>query len=225
MALDLTQDSVEDLTTPVGTQQTAEDGDPPFTQTQTSLDEEDDDPLTQTQRSLDDGPSQGGAGEATARKGRVSPAQKETILMIPEKLSKTKVLVQFDEASDAKLDLSGDIGAVGRFLVIGKAAACGVKGEKGEKGANGAELTTDQVHLRMDLKGQMYNCRVLPTCTTMVMSLKDDEAKVESIATDLMRLDHDAHAQEGQHIHTSNTGATAGAGQKNSKTGAKKLKV
>ena len=211
MALDLTQDSVEDLTTPVGTQQTAEDGDPPFTQTQTSLDEEEDDPLTQTQRSLDEGPSQGGAGEATARKvvkgdARVSPAQKETILMISEKLSKTKVLVQFDEDSDAKLDLSGDIGAVGRFLVIGKA-------EGGANGGNGAELTTDQVHLRMDLKGQMYNCRVLPTCTTMVMSLKDDEAKVESIATDLMRLEHDAHAQEGQHIDTSK------------KTGAKKLKV
>ena len=81
----------------------------------------------------------------------------------------------------------------------------------------------------MDLKGQLYNCRIMPTCTTMVISMQGTEAnrdvhyKVESLASDVMKLEHDAFTQQGQHLDSSALLAAATSGEKPSAN--KKLKT
>jgi hypothetical protein len=184
-----------DLTTPTGTQQTAEDDDElgtqPLTQQtqETTMMEEEEEPLTQqTQQTADT------SGKAATTSSGKQGAAKEMALMVPEKVLTTKVLVQFDKNAGA-LDLSGDVGAVGRFLVNQKPKP---------KDKPKDEITIeDQVELRMDLKGQLYNCRLMPTCTTMVIRMEKTEAKVESIAADVLKLEHDAHTQQGRHLDSS----------------------
>jgi len=182
------------------------------TATQQSCEEE---PLTQTQQTVDEtvntcdtgGASKGGGG------GGVNS---EYVVTIPEKgVSRTRVLVQFDKNSQSKLDLSGDVGAVGRFLVTkgGKRLDFGV-GKAYDAAKHGKQsLLEDNIEIRMDLKGQMYNCTVVPTCTTMILKVdKGKDAKVESMATDVLRLDQDVYTQEGRH-HDSSAGAVAAKGK------------
>ena len=165
-----------DLITPTGTQQTAntqddEDDDDllamPLTQ-QTEEEEgedEDEEPLTQPTQL-----TQESAGKATAsikvgskQGGAGGGAAKDVVLMVPEKVLTTKVLLQFDKNSEG-LDLSGDVGAVGRFLVNQKQQQQQqqpkLKSEEASHQSPTEQPTLeDQVEIRMDLKGQIYSCR------------------------------------------------------------------
>ena len=40
----------------------------------------------------------------------------------------------------------------------------------------------------------------MPTCTTMVIRMEKTEAKVESIAADVLKLEHDTYTQQGRHL-------------------------
>mmetsp|Transcript_14959 Transcript_14959/g.37930 ORF Transcript_14959/g.37930 Transcript_14959/m.37930 type:complete len:294 (-) Transcript_14959:754-1635(-) len=181
-----------------------DDGDLVFTQTTQE------EPLTQTTQ---EDPSQsqsqsqrGGSdrkqgGSLASGSGRKS---QDLVIMVPDKLLKTKVLVQFDKRNAKEsLDLSGDVGAVGRFIV--NVAGSNNEGAHERKGialgqpkearvsANGDHGAQDLLpQVAMDLKGQIYEVKVVPTVTTMVISTQGNtgEAKVESIASDVMRLEH-----------------------------------
>ena len=86
--------------------------------------------------------------------GKQAAQPNDLVLMVPEKFLKTKVLVQFEKDSES-LDLSGDFGAVGRFLVSKHEA----EDNAAAKTATEDRTVDDQVEIRMDLKGQLYNCR------------------------------------------------------------------
>ena len=45
-----------------------------------------------------------------------------------------------------------------------------------------------------------HHSRLMPTCTTMVIRMEKTEAKVESIAADVMQLEHDTFTQQGRHL-------------------------
>jgi hypothetical protein len=74
------------------------------------------------------------------------------------------VLVECEGEGENALDLSGDVGAVGRFSVLKK------PGGEGE-------------NMFLDLKGVMYHATIVPSTTFMVVNLGPTEAKV---GTDLL---------------------------------------
>ena len=176
------------------------------TPTQQTLDED----LVLTQQTQQTDATEGTQDYEKPASSQPGGRSSEFVVVLPEKgVSRTKVLVQFDKNSSSKLDLSGDVGAVGRFLVTKKGRRIEWKGGKPyERGKDGDQsMLEGGVELRVDLKGQLYNCSVVPTCTTMVLKVdkaKDArEATVESIATDVLRLDQDVYTHEGRHHDSS----------------------
>jgi len=176
------------------------------TPTQQTLDED----LVLTQQTQQTDKTEGTQDYEKPTSSQPGGRSSEFVVVLPEKgVSRTKVLVQFDKNSSSKLDLSGDVGAVGRFLVTKKGRRIEWKGGKPyERGKDGDQsMLEGGVELRVDLKGQLYNCSVVPTCTTMVLKVdkaKDArEATVESIATDVLRLDQDVYTHEGRHHDSS----------------------
>jgi len=83
-------------------------------------------------------------------------------LLFPDRLTKGKVLVELDGEGDA-VDLDGDIGAVGRLYTVGGVGP----------GSSAAER-----ELRLDLKGVIYEARMLPCSSCMVVRIENQEAKV-----------------------------------------------
>ncbi|CAL5060312.1 unnamed protein product [Urochloa decumbens] len=76
-------------------------------------------------------------------------------LMFPDKVQRSKALIECDGDS---IDLSGDIGAVGRIVV-----------------SNGPSGSQD---LLLDLKGTIYKTTIVPSRTFCVVSVGQSEAKV-----------------------------------------------
>jgi hypothetical protein len=85
-------------------------------------------------------------------------------LLFPDRLTKGKVLVELDGEGDA-VDLDGDIGAVGRLYTVG-----GV----------GPGSSVAERELRLDLKGVIYEARMLPCSSCMVVRIENQEAKVRT---------------------------------------------
>lgn len=119
-----------------------------------------------------DGAASPGAGGQTRADGGEAPAkakQKRTgvrssmPLVVAPKLDTGLVLVQ---ARSAALDLSGDVGAVGRVRV----------------GAAG---------LGLDVKGTLYSCELHATNMVCVVSVGDDEAKVTAAFDEVLTMHED----------------------------------
>ena len=74
------------------------------------------------------------------------------------------------EGTGEAVDLEGDVGVVGRLL-------------------------TESASVQMDLKGVVYDARILPTPTSIViLAVNATEAKVESVSNDYVQLRVDAGA-------------------------------
>ncbi|CAM6095817.1 unnamed protein product [Calypogeia fissa] len=117
--------------------------------------------------------TQGELGEGSERKGKPR-ATSNLPVVFAEKVHRTKVLLECE--GDA-LDLSGDMGAVGRFSVD-----------------SGKENGEDELFL--DLKGIIYKTTIVPSNTFFVVNVGQAEAKVEAIMNDFMQLRPDINQVE-----------------------------
>lgn len=86
-------------------------------------------------------------------------------LILPEKVQRSKALIECEGDS---IDLSGDVGAVGRVII--------------SKNASGND------DMLLDLKGTIYKSRIVPSTTFCIVSFGQTEAKIESIMTDYVQL-------------------------------------
>ncbi|CAN6482699.1 unnamed protein product [Victoria cruziana] len=86
-------------------------------------------------------------------------------LVLPDKISRTKALIECE--GDA-LDMSGDMGAVGRLLIS-------------DKSTGGKEML-------LDLKGTIYKTKIVPSRTFCIVNFSQTEAKIEAIMNDFVQL-------------------------------------
>ena len=102
--------------------------------------------------------------------GTSAPARVgELPLLVPAALNRSKVFFECEGTGEA-VDLEGDVGVVGRLL-------------------------TESASVQMDLKGVVYDARILPTPTSVViLAVNATEAKVESVSNDFVQLRADASA-------------------------------
>ncbi|CAN6230301.1 unnamed protein product [Urochloa humidicola] len=96
-------------------------------------------------------------------------------LMFPDKVQRSKALIECDGDS---IDLSGDIGAVGRIVV-----------------SNGPTGSQD---LLLDLKGTIYKTTIVPSRTFCVVSVGQSEAKIEAIMNDFIQLEPQSNLFEAE---------------------------
>jgi hypothetical protein len=83
--------------------------------------------------------------------------------LLMDRLAKGKVLVELEGEGDA-VDLEGDVGAVGRLYMTGAA---------GGRPSSAAA----QPELRLDLKGVIYEARMVACASCMVVRIEQQEAK------------------------------------------------
>ncbi|KAK1276839.1 DNA-binding protein BIN4 [Acorus gramineus] len=86
-------------------------------------------------------------------------------LVFSEKVQRTKVLVECDGDS---IDLSGDVGSVGRVVI--------------------SNAPTGNHDMLLDLKGTIYKSTIVPSRTFCVVSFNQTEAKIEAIMNDFVQL-------------------------------------
>ncbi|XP_062218193.1 DNA-binding protein BIN4 [Phragmites australis] len=96
-------------------------------------------------------------------------------LIFPDKVQRSKALIECDGDS---IDLSGDIGAVGRIVV-----------------SNGPTGNQD---LLLDLKGTIYKTTIVPSRTFCVVSVGQSEAKIEAIMNDFIQLEQQSNLFESE---------------------------
>lgn len=90
-----------------------------------------------------------------------SPSTTLPLIFPPNLTKRTTMLVQLE---DSKMDLTGDIGAIGRLHIRNK------------KG------------VMLDIKGQQYTGEIVPCGTFLVVGIGPTEAKVESIMSDFCQI-------------------------------------
>ena len=105
-------------------------------------------------------------------------------VVLPEKLSNIKMLMELENNDNEgkilnhnAVDLSGDSGAIGRFIVQPTSDASD-------------KSITHQVSI--DLKGVIYNATIVPAATTMaIVNIGPTEAKVEAMFSEFAQLRED----------------------------------
>ncbi|KAL1218193.1 DNA-binding protein BIN4 [Cardamine amara subsp. amara] len=93
-------------------------------------------------------------------------------LVLSEKVNRTKVLVECEGDS---IDLSGDMGAVGRVVV--------------------SDTTGD---MYLDLKGTIYKSTIVPSRTFCIVNVGQSEAKIEAIMNDFIQLTPQSNVYEAE---------------------------
>lgn len=86
-------------------------------------------------------------------------------LVMADKVHRSKALVECEGES---IDLSGDMGAVGRVIV--------------------SETPSKESEMYLDLKGTIYRTIIVPSRTFCVVSIGQSEAKIEAIMNDFIQL-------------------------------------
>ncbi|KAK7353478.1 hypothetical protein VNO80_18925 [Phaseolus coccineus] len=86
-------------------------------------------------------------------------------LMLSEKVHRTKALI---ECQGDSIDLSGDMGAVGRIII--------------------SDSPSGDQEMYLDLKGTIYKTSIVPSRTFCVVSFGQSEAKIEAIMNDFIQL-------------------------------------
>lgn len=86
-------------------------------------------------------------------------------LVLSDKVHRTKALV---ECEGDTIDMSGDMGAVGRVVI--------------------SDTPSGNNELLLDLKGTMYRTTIVPSRTFCVVSFGQSEAKIEAIMDDFIQL-------------------------------------
>eukprot|EP00803_Ostreobium_quekettii_P008069 evm.model.scf_392.9 EVM.evm.TU.scf_392.9 scf_392:58316-60022(-) len=104
-----------------------------------------------------------------AASGLATPALPGEIpVVLPDKIPKTKALVELTGGDGPATDLSGDVGVVGRWIV---------HGQPGNKG------------LKLDLKGIVYGATIVPSAATIcILNVGPSGAKVESVMSEFLQL-------------------------------------
>ncbi|GAB2293904.1 hypothetical protein Dimus_028116 [Dionaea muscipula] len=86
-------------------------------------------------------------------------------LVLPEKVNRSKALIECEGES---IDLSGDMGVVGRVII--------------------SETPSRDCEMLLDLKGTIYKTTIVPSRTFCVVSVGQSEAKIEAIMNDFIQL-------------------------------------
>ncbi|XP_056694518.1 DNA-binding protein BIN4 isoform X2 [Spinacia oleracea] len=98
-----------------------------------------------------------------AEEGKVSSSTLP--LVLPDKVHRSKALVECEGES---IELSGDMGAVGRVII--------------------SETPSKESEMFLDLKGTIYKTIIVPSRTFCVVSVGQSEAKIEAIMNDFIQL-------------------------------------
>ncbi|KAG5019297.1 DNA-binding protein BIN4-like isoform X2 [Glycine soja] len=96
-------------------------------------------------------------------------------LMLSEKVQRTKALI---ECQGDSIDLSGDMGAVGRIII--------------------SDSPSGDQEMCLDLKGTIYKTSIVPCRTFCVVSFGQSEAKVEAIMNDFIQLKPQSNLYEAE---------------------------
>ncbi|KAK9097745.1 hypothetical protein Syun_024790 [Stephania yunnanensis] len=96
-------------------------------------------------------------------------------LVMSEKVLRSKVLVECEGDS---IDLSGDLGAVGRVVI--------------------SDAPSGNHEMLLDLKGTIYKTTIVPSRTFCVVSFGQAEAKVEAIMNDFIQLTPQSNVYEAE---------------------------
>ncbi|PNX92378.1 DNA-binding protein bin4 [Trifolium pratense] len=96
-------------------------------------------------------------------------------LMLSEKVHRTKALI---ECQGDSIDLSGDMGAVGRVIV--------------------SDSPSGDQEMCLDLKGTIYKTSIVPCQTFCVVSFGQSEAKIEAIMNDYIQLNPPCNVYEAE---------------------------
>ncbi|XP_030936941.1 DNA-binding protein BIN4 isoform X1 [Quercus lobata] len=96
-------------------------------------------------------------------------------LVLSDKVQRTKALIECE--GDA-IDLSGDMGAVGRIIV--------------------SDTPSGNHDLYLDLKGTIYQTTIVPSRTFCVVSFGQSEAKIEAIMNDFIQLNPQSNVYEAE---------------------------
>nr|XP_023906827.1 DNA-binding protein BIN4 isoform X3 [Quercus suber] len=125
--------------------------------------------------------------EKKGKSGNVEIAEEETLhveprasssrlpLVLSDKVQRTKALIECE--GDA-IDLSGDMGAVGRIIV--------------------SDTPSGNHDLYLDLKGTIYQTTIVPSRTFCVVSFGQSEAKIEAIMNDFIQLNPQSNVYEAE---------------------------
>ncbi|XP_017699782.2 DNA-binding protein BIN4-like isoform X2 [Phoenix dactylifera] len=96
-------------------------------------------------------------------------------LVFPDKAQCSKALIECDGDS---IDLSGDVGAVGRIVI-----------------SNGPAGNQEML---LDLKGTLYKSTIVPSRTCCIVSVGQSEAKIEAIMNDFIQLEPQSNVFEAE---------------------------
>ncbi|XP_039035601.1 DNA-binding protein BIN4-like [Hibiscus syriacus] len=96
-------------------------------------------------------------------------------LVLSDKVQRSKALVECEGDS---IDLSGDIGAVGRIVVSGSAS--------------------ENHEMFLDLKGTIYKTTIVPSRTFCIVSFGQTEAKIEAIMNDFIQMKPQSNVYEAE---------------------------
>ncbi|PSS04523.1 DNA-binding protein [Actinidia chinensis var. chinensis] len=96
-------------------------------------------------------------------------------LVLSEKVNRSKALVECEGES---IDLSGDVGAVGRVVV--------------------SDNPSGNQEVFFDLKGTIYKTTIVPSRTFCVVSFGQSEAKIEAIMNDFIQLTPQSNVYEAE---------------------------
>ncbi|KAJ4726789.1 DNA-binding protein BIN4 [Melia azedarach] len=113
--------------------------------------------------------------EGTREKRNMPYVSTSTLpLLLSEKVQRTKALVECEGES---IDLSGDMGAVGRIVVPDNNGNC---------------------EMYLDLKGTIYKSTIVPSRTFCIVSFGQSEAKIEAIMNDFIQLKPQSNVYEAE---------------------------
>lgn len=96
-------------------------------------------------------------------------------LVLSEKVLRSKVLVECEGDS---IDLSGDVGAVGRVII--------------------SDESSENHEMLLDMKGTIYRTTIVPSRTFCVVSFGQSEAKIEAIMNDFVQLKPQSNVYEAE---------------------------
>ncbi|XP_058068181.1 DNA-binding protein BIN4 isoform X2 [Magnolia sinica] len=125
------------------------------------------------------GEGDGFEGEASEKEILEKPMEPQVSsrlpLVFPEKIQRLKALVECDGDS---IDLSGDVGAVGRISF--------------------SSTPSGSSEMLFDLKGNIYKTTIVPSSTFCVVSFGQAEAKIEAIMNDFIQLKPHSNVYEAE---------------------------
>nr|XP_043632433.1 DNA-binding protein BIN4 isoform X2 [Erigeron canadensis] len=96
-------------------------------------------------------------------------------LVLADKVQRTKVLVECEGES---IDLSGDLGTVGRVVM--------------------SDSLSGNQDMLLDLKGTIYKTTIIPSTTFCVVNFGQSEAKIEAIMNDFLQLKPQSNVYEAE---------------------------